>query len=244
MPRRPKTPLTFRDRIVELRRVPARELRPSDRNWRTHPAAQQTALKAILGEIGYADALIAYTADDGRLTLIDGHLRADTTPDQEVPVLVTDLTAAEAHLLLAVLDPLASMAQAHTQQLDALLRQVTTGDAGVQAMLAELASQSGLYAAPSRPKRRRRRHTADETTPGDGLEPLPPADGSEPIDGKLAPEFVVRVLCRDQAHQHEVYETLAAQGYQVRMGGRLVRGEALGPAATSVENDPWPDLPN
>src|SRR5260221_3407006 len=66
----------IRDRIKELRRVPAAQLQPNPKNWRTHPKAQQDALKAILAEVGYADALLARETDTGRLMLIDGHLRA------------------------------------------------------------------------------------------------------------------------------------------------------------------------
>ena len=48
---------------------------------------------------------------DGRLMLIDGHLRAETTPDQLVPVLVLDVDENESNKLLATLDPLAAMAE-------------------------------------------------------------------------------------------------------------------------------------
>ena len=81
----------FRDRIKELRRVAARELVPNPKNWRRHPARQAAALRGVLQEIGYADALLARLLPDGRLMLIDGHLRAETTPDQLVPVLVLDV---------------------------------------------------------------------------------------------------------------------------------------------------------
>ncbi len=43
--------------------------------------------------------------------LMDGHLRAETTADQLVPVLVLDANEAEANKLLATLDPLAGMAE-------------------------------------------------------------------------------------------------------------------------------------
>ena len=101
--------MLIRDRIVELRRVPARSLIPHPRNWRKHPKAQADALRGVLAEVGYADALIARETADG-LQLIDGHLRAETTPDQEVPVLVLDVTEAEADKLLVSLDPLAALA--------------------------------------------------------------------------------------------------------------------------------------
>ena len=42
----------IRDRIKELRRVRAGNLVPNPRNWRTHPRAQQDALRGVLAEIG------------------------------------------------------------------------------------------------------------------------------------------------------------------------------------------------
>jgi hypothetical protein len=92
---------TIRSRIRELRYVPARELMPNEKNWRRHPPGQRAALEGVLGEIGYAQALLARQTADGQLVLIDGHLRAETTPDQEVPVLILDVDEAEAAKLLA-----------------------------------------------------------------------------------------------------------------------------------------------
>ena len=112
--------MQIRNRIKELRQVRASELLPNPRNWRRHPASQTNALRGVLAEIGYADALIAYETPDG-LMLIDGHLRAETTPDTEVPVLVTDLSEQEADKLLVTLDPLAAMATTNEEQLVSLL---------------------------------------------------------------------------------------------------------------------------
>jgi hypothetical protein len=91
--------MPIRDRIKELRRVPAAHLRPNPRNWRTHADAQRDALRGVLAEVGYADALLARELDDGALELVDGHLRAEMTPDAIVPVLVLDVTAEEADKL-------------------------------------------------------------------------------------------------------------------------------------------------
>jgi hypothetical protein len=117
--------MQIKNRIKELRQVKASELLPNPRNWRRHPASQSNALRGILAEVGYADALIAYETPDG-LMLIDGHLRAETTPDVEVPVLVTDLSEQEADKLLATLDPLAAMAEQDTAALSALLGSMAT----------------------------------------------------------------------------------------------------------------------
>lgn len=129
----------IRDRITDFRRVKASDLLPNPRNWRTHPKGQQDALRGILAEVGYADALLARETPDG-LMLIDGHLRAETTPDQDVPVLVLDVNEAEADLLLASLDPLAAMAGASQDKLAALLADVGTGSDALQAMLGKLAA--------------------------------------------------------------------------------------------------------
>src|ERR1700675_312280 len=102
--------MKIRDRVVELVRVPAGSLRPNPKNWRRHPKSQANALRGLLSEIGYADALLARETPEG-LPLIDGHLRAETTPDSIVPVLVLDVTEAEADKLLLTLDPLAAMAE-------------------------------------------------------------------------------------------------------------------------------------
>jgi ParB-like chromosome segregation protein Spo0J len=103
--------MKIRDRIRELRRVQASDLVPHPGNWRVHGKAQTAALKGLLAEIGYADALLARELPDGNLLLIDGHLRRDSTPNQEVPVLILDVTEAEANKILLTLDPLAGMAR-------------------------------------------------------------------------------------------------------------------------------------
>lgn len=112
--------MKIRDRIRELRRVPASELMPNPKNWRTHPKSQQDALRGVLAEVGMADAVLARELPDGSLMLIDGHLRAETAADAPVPVLILDVTEAEADKLLATLDPLAAMAEQDSEALAGL----------------------------------------------------------------------------------------------------------------------------
>jgi hypothetical protein len=131
--------MQIRDRIKELRRVPASELIPNPKNWRVHPTAQQDALRGVLAEVGYADALIARETPEG-LMLVDGHLRAETTPDSDVPVLVLDINEAEADLMLATLDPLAAMAGRDEERLAELLSTVSSDNATVNALLQTLAN--------------------------------------------------------------------------------------------------------
>ncbi len=137
----------YRNRIKTLEYVNAADLTPHPGNWREHPKAQADALKGVLAEVGIAGALLAYRSErqGGALVVIDGHLRKDAAP-QQWPVLILDVDDAEADYLLAVVDPLAAMAVADAGALDALLSSVQSGEAAVQAMLAELAEGAGLYA--------------------------------------------------------------------------------------------------
>lgn len=137
--------MNIRNRVKSLRMVPASDLRPNPKNWRTHPKAQQDALRGVLSEIGLADACLARELPDGSLMLIDGHLRAETLGDGDVPVLILDVNEVEADKLLATLDPLAAMAESDAAKLDALLRNVDTGSEALQQMISSTAAQAGLY---------------------------------------------------------------------------------------------------
>ena len=136
--------MKIRNRVRELRVVPAADLLPNPKNWRTHPDAQRDALRGVLAEVGMADACLARELPDGSLMLIDGHLRAETAADTPVPVLILDVDEAEADKILATLDPLAAMAEADAEKLDAILREVDTGSPEVQEMLSQLAEESGV----------------------------------------------------------------------------------------------------
>ncbi len=183
--------MLIRDRIKELRRVKASLLRPHPKNWRTHPTAQRDALRGVLAEIGYADALIARQLPDGSLQLIDGHLRAEVTPEHEVPVLVVDLDEQEAAKLLAVHDPLAGLAAANEQMLSELLAEVETGNEALQALL------DGLL--PS------------DDGGGDSPQEAAPA-------GVKVPElFQIVIQCRDEEHQQQLFERFTAEGLECRL---------------------------
>jgi hypothetical protein len=59
--------------------------------------------------------LLAYELSDGRLKLLDGHLRRDLDPNMEVDVEVLDVDDDEARALLLSLDPLAALAETQDQ---------------------------------------------------------------------------------------------------------------------------------
>ena len=150
--------MKIRDRIVELRRVPASQLAPNPANWRTHSAEQADALRGLLAEVGFAGAALAREQADGTLQLIDGHLRAETAGDEPIPVLILDVTADEAAKLLATFDPIGAMAGADAEKLAELLAEIETQSPAVQAMLDELKAENaadevevGGIAAPELP---------------------------------------------------------------------------------------------
>ena len=47
-----------RNRVRELRLVRAGDLVPNPKNWRRHPRAQHAALRSLIVELGYVDALL------------------------------------------------------------------------------------------------------------------------------------------------------------------------------------------
>lgn len=181
---------TIRDRVRELRRVPADQLRPHPRNWRLHPAAQREALQGVLGEVGFADALLVRELPEGGYELIDGHLRAETMGDSVVPVLVLDLDEAEAEKLLAVHDPLTALAETNAQALAELAARVTTDDKSVRALLARL--------------------TCD-------LESTAAAAGPLPEELRVPESFQVLVDCADEAAQRTLFERLESEGWRCRL---------------------------
>jgi ParB-like chromosome segregation protein Spo0J len=182
--------MKIRDRIKELRRVKASDLRPNAKNWRTHPQAQRDVLCGLLAEIGYADALLARELPDGSLELIDGHLRAETTPDAEVPVLIVDLDDAEAAKLLALHDPVAAMAEADQGLLDSLLAEVETDNEAIGRLIEQMAAA------------------------GEAEEPTV----SDPPPEVLVPEaFQVVIECQDEAQQQAVFERMSGEGFKCRL---------------------------
>jgi hypothetical protein len=184
--------MQIRDRVKELRRIRAADLRPNPRNWRTHPSAQQDALRGLLAEVGYADALLVRELPDGGLMLVDGHLRAETTPDAVVPVLVLDVDEAEGDKILLTLDPLAAMATTSDEKLRELLADVQTENAAVRSLLDQLANENAdaekLVA-----------HLADRP------------------EVNVPESYQVVVECRDEDDQQNIYERMRSEGYRCRV---------------------------
>ena len=183
----------IRDRIRELRRVKASELVANPKNWRRHPKEQSAAMRGLLNEIGYAGALLARELPDGTLELIDGHLRLETTPKATVPVLVLDVTEAEADKILLTFDPISALAQADQAQMEALLATVRTENAAVAAMLQRVAGESA-WQVSERPE------LADPLAQIDKAAELQAKWGTAPAQvWQIGPHRVVCGDCREAA---------------------------------------------
>jgi len=132
----------IRDRITELRRVPANSIIPHPNNWRRHPEHQRNVLQGMLAAVGIANAVLV-REDAVGLHLIDGHLRVELFGDQKIPVLILDVTEEEANKLLVTLDPLAAMATQDKDVLTELLRSIH-GDADMETVLTAIAKETHI----------------------------------------------------------------------------------------------------
>jgi len=131
----------IRDRVIEVRKMRLGDCVPHEGNWRKHPDAQKKGYKASAEKVGFTGTLLARLLPDGRIKLIDGHMRQGVHPDLVAHVAITDLTEAEANAILATYDPLAGMADTDGEQLEALLREVNATFGDLEGLLAEVAEQ-------------------------------------------------------------------------------------------------------
>jgi hypothetical protein len=173
----------IRNRIKAHRRVRAGDLVPHEFNFLTHPDAQRAALEALYREVGFARSLLAYELPDGRLKLIDGHLRRDMDPHMEVDVEVLDVSDDEARTLLLSIDPLAGLAQQQEQLHQRLLE----------------------LAPPAPPELQEAWQAAAEAC-------LEPPKGQRWGGESLQEQWYVLVTCRDERHQVELLTRFKADG--------------------------------
>lgn len=135
---------TWKNRIVGHGEESPDQLLANPANWRIHPKAQQDALAGVLGEVGWVQSVIV-----NRITghLVDGHLRVSLAlrdGASSIPVVYVELSPDEEALVLATIDPIASMAATDTEKLSELLEEVGTSSAEVQMLLSKMAEDAGI----------------------------------------------------------------------------------------------------
>jgi len=134
----------WRNRILGHDEVPPDELLANPLNWRVHPKHQQDALKGVIEEVGFVSPVLVQAGTD---VVVDGHMRVTLALRDNIatiPVTYLDLTDVEVNTILATFDPISALAATDAAQLEALLRDVSTSDAAVMQMLADLASDAGV----------------------------------------------------------------------------------------------------
>ncbi len=178
---------TIRNRIRGHRRVRAGDLVPHEFNFRKHPARQKAALAALYEEVGFARSLLAYELPDGRLKLIDGHLRRDLDPDMEVDVEILDVTEAEARTLLLSMDPLAALAETDGET-HAKLRELTPSRSEALRALWQATARSQAAAQAALEK---------------AAKPIPQ-------------QYLILIECKDEEEQVELLERFQSKGLKCK----------------------------
>jgi DNA modification methylase len=132
----------WRNRIVGSGTEAPEHLAANPANWRVHPRHQRDALAGSLDTVGWV-AQVIVNRQSGYV--IDGHARvalALARKEASVPVLYVDLSPDEERLVLATFDPIGALAGADGERLSALLAEVAVDDAGLRALLDELAASA------------------------------------------------------------------------------------------------------
>jgi hypothetical protein len=96
---------------LRLEWLDPKNLKPNPMNYRMHPEQQKKILAAVIGEVGWAGALL-YNEKTGNL--IDGHARQEEAIERgesSVPVLIGSWDEPDERKILATLDPISEMAQ-------------------------------------------------------------------------------------------------------------------------------------
>jgi hypothetical protein len=178
----------IRNRIKTHRKVRAGDLVPHEWNFRQHPEEQKAGLAAIYEEVGFARSLLAYELPDGRLKLIDGHLRRDFDPDLEVDVEVLDVNEEDARKLLLTIDPLASLAEQQDQIRQRLMDITPVSSADLE--LVWRAAADSLLQTP-------------HDRPGKGFETIPE-------------QYMILVTCRDEGEQVRLLQQFLGDGLECK----------------------------
>src|SRR5262249_31471904 len=140
--------------------------------------------------MGDIRSLLGFRLPDGRIQLIDGHLRRDLDPERVVTVELVDLSEEEARKALLTLDPLVCLAEADADAVARLTELVETDSEALRAMWQKLAQDQPAFPDPG----------SDEGPPAPALEE----------------KFLILIECAGEQEQTELLERFRNEGLTVK----------------------------
>ena len=179
------------NRIVRYGEQPANQFLAHEMNARRHPAKQREALRGSLDSVGWIAPTVV-SAKTGKL--LDGHARIEEALSVDeamaIPFVEIEVSEAEERLILAAFDPITGLATYDREALDALLRDIQTGDARIQDFLSDLAADNGLLPAASL--------------------------GADDQTGMLRDKWEIVIALQSESQQTELLKRLTDEGYTCR----------------------------
>jgi ParB-like chromosome segregation protein Spo0J len=182
-------PRLWTSKVVGHDRVAPSKLVAHPLNHRTHPPAQQAAVKASIDEIGFIRSVTV-----NRVTghIIDGHERVRQAVQSGQPwidVEYVDLSAQDERKALAVLDRSAELAELDAEVVEELLKQTDFDDEALRNLVSEMASEAEVCFDVA-------------------------GTAAEPQLGEL--QYSILVECADERRQTELLERFEAEGLACR----------------------------
>lgn len=119
-------------------------LKANPANWRTHAPEQREAMREMMESVGWVQRVIV-----NRKTghVVDGHMRIEEAirkKEPRVPVVYVELTEAEERRVLALFDPVATMAGIDKSRLREVLADLRGDSIGLTKLISGLREKAGV----------------------------------------------------------------------------------------------------